>query len=371
MLVNHKFQFFQIFLEVYFYRTISFLLLFYHLPVYYIYVFLINCFAGWRYAGRIFNAGICRGKAISEFRKPEGPPPAPPPSWARKQFFVVVCAALLTFVCMLRYSEWNIVPIWFLYSSIFIVVRSADLVPGFFGTYSGTLRRSRSWILRYLQWYTTPISFLDFFDIYRGIFYTSPTLQDRTPSPLPSPVPFFSCRLEVSARGRWHRAGLLRRRGDYYLGCGRRRYCGRVCCLSRRRVLTLPQCFQPSHGALVVSPDGVPARTDATFLQRPSIPPTKQKSPGVQQIQHCQTPEQKEQMSSGYSQSTSLLTHNRITAPQLIAFRTPARNLLDPVKPQSLPIHCIRLTPRNISFIIQRTIITSQMPLHNIRIPHN
>ena len=97
----------------------------------------------------------------------------------------------------------------------------------------------------------------------------------------------------------------------------------------------------------------------------------KIKSPGAQQIQHCQTPEQKEQMSSGYSQSTSLLAHNRITAPQLIAFRSPAKDLIDPVKPQSLPIHCIRLTSRNISFIIQRTIITSQMPLHNIRIPHN
>jgi len=97
----------------------------------------------------------------------------------------------------------------------------------------------------------------------------------------------------------------------------------------------------------------------------------KTKSPGAQQIQHCQTPEQKEQMSSGYSQSTSLLAHNRITAPQLIAFRSPAKDLIDPVKPQSLPIHCIRLTSRNISFIIQRTIITSQMPLHNIRIPHN
>ena len=83
------------------------------------------------------------------------------------------------------------------------------------------------------------------------------------------------------------------------------------------------------------------------------------------------TSNKKEQMSSGYSQSTSLLAHNRITAPQLIAFRSPAKDLIDPVKPQSLPIHCIRLTSRNISFIIQRTIITSQMPLHNIRIPHN
>ena len=127
--------------------------------------FIIRLFAGWRYAGRIFNAGICRGKAISEFRKPEGPPPAPPPSWARKEFCVVVCAALLTFVCMLRYSEWNVVPIWFLYSSVLMVVRCADLalyssifmvirwanlVPVFFDIYGDTLGRSSSCILRYL-----------------------------------------------------------------------------------------------------------------------------------------------------------------------------------------------------------------------------
>ena len=73
-----------------------------------------------------------------------------PPRWARKELCVVVCAALLTFVCMLRYSEWNVVPIWFLYSSIFMVVRYADLISGFFGTYSDTLRRSGFWILRYL-----------------------------------------------------------------------------------------------------------------------------------------------------------------------------------------------------------------------------
>ena len=95
--------------------------------VYCVVFLMISLFAGWRYAGRIFNAGICRGKAISEFRKPEGPPPAPPPSWARKEFCVVVCAALLTFVCMLRYSEWNVVPIWFLYSSVLMVVRCANL----------------------------------------------------------------------------------------------------------------------------------------------------------------------------------------------------------------------------------------------------
>ena len=59
-----------------------------------------------------------------------------------------MCAALLTFVCMLRYSEWNVVPIWFLYSSVLMVVRCADL-------------RSGSGILRYLWWYAVPIWFLD------------------------------------------------------------------------------------------------------------------------------------------------------------------------------------------------------------------
>ena len=207
----------------------------------------------------------------------------------------------------------------------------------------------------------------------------------------------FSCRLEASARGRWHRAGLLRRRGDYYLGCGRRRYCGRVClsepeassgpaamllAVSRspssipRRSPCPDRCHLPLASLYTSTPQNLNNTPDC-IPHRP-IPPSsgvplylQQKSPGAQQIQHCQTPEQKEQMSSGYPQSTSLLAHNRITAPQLIAFRSPAKDLIDPVKPQSLPIHCIRLTSRNISFIIQRTIITSQMPLHNIRIPHN
>ena len=129
-----------------------------------------------------------------------------------------------------------------LYAAVLRMERCADLVSVFFGTYGGTLCRSGPCILRYLWWYAVPIPFL-YSSILIGIFCTSLTFQDRTPSPLPSHAPFFSCRLEASARGRWHRAGLLRRRGDYYLGCGRRRYCGRVCCLSRRRVLALPQCF--------------------------------------------------------------------------------------------------------------------------------
>ena len=84
-----------------------------------------------------------------------------------------MCAALLTFVCMLRYSEWNAVPLWSLYSSIFIVVHCADLVSGFFDIYSDTLGRSHFYILRYLQWYTAPIWFWRFFDICRNILYQS------------------------------------------------------------------------------------------------------------------------------------------------------------------------------------------------------
>ena len=115
-----------------------------------------------------------------------------------------------------------------------------------------------------------PIPFL-YSSILIGIFCTSLTFQDRTPSPLPSPVLFFSCRLEASARGRWHRAGLLRRRGDYYLGCGRRRYCGRVCCLSRRRVLpqqcrlTVTNNIPAGRRCFLCVLDHIP-RTNATFL---------------------------------------------------------------------------------------------------------
>ena len=85
MLVNHKIQFFQIFLEVYLYRTISFLLSFIYYAIIFLFIilyvlfFIIDLFAGLRYAGRIFNAEICRGKAISEFRSPKALPLHPHP----------------------------------------------------------------------------------------------------------------------------------------------------------------------------------------------------------------------------------------------------------------------------------------------------
>ena len=116
-----------------------------------------------------FQCGKCEGRR-SQSSVARTPSLALPPRWARKEFCVVVCAALLTFVCMLRYSEWNVVPIWFLYSSVLmvvrwadlrsaiwfwdssvlIVVRWADLVPVFFDIYGDTLGRSRFCILRYL-----------------------------------------------------------------------------------------------------------------------------------------------------------------------------------------------------------------------------
>jgi len=111
-----------------------------------------------------FQCGKCEGRR-SQSSVARTPSLALPPRWARKEFCVIVCAALLTFVCMLRYSEWNVVPIWFLYSSVLMVVRCADLalyssifmvirwanlVPVFFDIYGDTLGRSSPCILRYL-----------------------------------------------------------------------------------------------------------------------------------------------------------------------------------------------------------------------------
>ena len=121
-----------------------------------------------------------------------------------------------------------------LYAAVLRMERCADLVSGFFGTYSGTLCRSAIWF-----WDSSIFMIVRCADLV-PVFWILWYFFDVCFCPM---LWLFSCRLEASARGRWHRAGLLRRRGDYYLGCGRRRYCGRVCCLSRRRVLALPQCF--------------------------------------------------------------------------------------------------------------------------------
>ena len=88
-----------------------------------------------------FQCGKCEGRR-SQSSVARTPSLALPPRWARKEFCVVVCTALLTFVCMLRYWMWNVVPIWSLYSSIFMVIRCADPVSVFFDTYRNILYQS-------------------------------------------------------------------------------------------------------------------------------------------------------------------------------------------------------------------------------------
>ena len=56
-----------------------------------------------------FQCGKCEGRR-SQSSEARTPSLALPPRWARKKFCVVVCTALLTFVCMLRYWMRNVVP---------------------------------------------------------------------------------------------------------------------------------------------------------------------------------------------------------------------------------------------------------------------
>ena len=88
-----------------------------------------------------FQCGKCEGRR-SQSSVARTPSLALPPHWARKEFCVVVCTALLTFVCMLRYWMWNVVPIWFLDSSVLMVVCCADPVSVFFDTYRNILYQS-------------------------------------------------------------------------------------------------------------------------------------------------------------------------------------------------------------------------------------
>ena len=83
-----------------------------------------------------FQCGKCEGRR-SQSSEARTPSLALPPRWARKGGLHLWCVTRLTFVCMLRYSEWDAVPIW---------------VPGFFGIYSGMLYWAGFRILQYLQW---------------------------------------------------------------------------------------------------------------------------------------------------------------------------------------------------------------------------
>ena len=209
MVVNHKIQFFLIFVEVYFYRAIF--------PI--ILVAFINRNSPLLDAlhRSHFQCGKCEGRR-SQSSEARTPSLALPPRWARKGVLHLWCVTRLTFVCMLRYSEWNAVPIWFLDSSVFIVRRCADLIPRFFCIYSGTL-----------YWYS----------------YTSTIPGQDAPRPLPSPARVLSFFLSAGSVSQRERISVraVAEEGWYNLGPGRGRYCGRVSCLSQRRVLALPQCF--------------------------------------------------------------------------------------------------------------------------------
>ena len=125
--------------------------------LFYMCCFLISLFAGWRYACRIFNAGICRGKAISEFRSPKALPLHPHPLGhgssssllcALRCWLLSVCCGTQNGTlcrsgfCILRYLWWYAGPICDLYSSIFMVIRCADPVSVFFDTYRNILYQS-------------------------------------------------------------------------------------------------------------------------------------------------------------------------------------------------------------------------------------
>ena len=143
-----------------------------------------------------------RGKAISEFRSPNALPRAPTPLGT--EGVLRCCKCIVADFC--------------LYATEFKVERCAELVPGFFDIYAGRL-------CRYSHTFTLP--------------------GQDAPRPLPSPpriLCFFlpagnaSLRERISVRA-------VAEEGGYNLGCGRGRYCGRVSCLSQRRVLALPQWF--------------------------------------------------------------------------------------------------------------------------------
>ena len=185
MVVNHKIQFFLIFLEVYFYRAIFPIILVAFINRNFP---LLGALRRVHYAGHISNE-ISAREGDLKVPKPERPPSRSHPVGHGKSVTSSMCNTVdfLSVCCGIQ--SGTLCRSGFLGSSIFIVVHCADLLPGFFSIYSETLRRYS---------YTPTIPGQDA----RVRFRSRPGFY------------LFSCRLEVSARGRGYRFGLLRRRGD-------------------------------------------------------------------------------------------------------------------------------------------------------------
>ena len=122
---------------------------------------------------------------------------------------------------------------WFPNSSIFTVERYTDLISKLFNIYNESLFQSFFWSLRYLRWDATPIQL------------HSHNPRTGRPASASVPCPDFMFSLPVGSVSQRERISVraVAEEGWYNLGCGRGRYCGRVSCLSQRRVLALPQWF--------------------------------------------------------------------------------------------------------------------------------
>ena len=134
---------------------------------------------------------------------------------------------------ILQYLQWNVILSWFPNSSIFTVERYTNLVSKLFNIYNESLFQSFFWSLRYLRWNAAPIQL------------HSHNPRTGRPRPLPFPPRLLSFFLPAGSISQRERISVraVAEEGWYNLGPGRGRYCGRVSCLSQRRVLALPQWF--------------------------------------------------------------------------------------------------------------------------------
>ena len=135
MVVNHKIQFFLIFLEVYFYRAIFPIILVAFINRNFP---LLGALRRVHYAGHISNEVSAREGDL-KVPKPERPPSRSHPVGHGKSVTSSMCNTVdfLSVCCGIQ--SGTLCRSGFLGSSAFIMVHCADLLPGFFGIYNGTL----------------------------------------------------------------------------------------------------------------------------------------------------------------------------------------------------------------------------------------